>query len=67
MALFTKKEQSCASCSAFYYMALVGEQHVGRGICQLYPTPQPQKATTDWCRQWQEEKTPEPEIKEDAA
>lgn len=60
-----KHDPSCASCSAFRYMALVGEQHVGRGMCQAHPVSVP-KATSDWCREYTFEKNPEPEIAEDA-
>ena len=61
-----KAEQSCASCTAFYYMGLEGEQHRGKGQCLAHPVAV-QKMMGDWCREWDKEKTPEPEIAEDSA
>ena len=64
--MFTKKsEPSCASCTAFHYMGLVGEQNKGRGLCLAHPVTVP-KSGSDWCREYEFEKTPEPEIAEDA-
>lgn len=62
--LSRKREESCASCSAFYYMGLAGEQNTGRGQCLAHPVPLPKQAT-DWCREYVAEKNPEPELKED--
>jgi hypothetical protein len=66
MGLLKKSpEPSCASCSAFHYMGLVGDHTAGRGLCLAHPTPI-QKQTSDWCREYEVEKNPEPEIAADA-
>lgn len=64
MALFKREDERCASCRFFHYMGLVGEQHKGKGQCLRFPTPTA-KNVGDWCGEWQKEKSPEPEIKED--
>jgi hypothetical protein len=64
MALFRKPDQSCANCTAFYYMGLAGDHTTGRGQCLAHPAPLI-KSTADWCREWELEKKPEREIAED--
>ena len=66
MGMFKTSDASCANCTAFHYMGLVGDQTKGRGLCLAHPSPIT-KVTSDWCREWELEKKPEPEIAEDSA
>jgi hypothetical protein len=63
--MFAKKvEESCESCRFFWFARITGAHSHDRGKCCYLPEPQPTKLRSDWCGQWQLEKSPESELKE---